>query len=672
MSRQEASSPWRTERSNSLLILKVFVVLYGISAIRLAIEFDDHERGNGFRSLLDIPSLSSKQDITHGAVAVPLIVGKPPKNVKETVSQTAPAAPVVPMMNSSVDFIRSLLSSKKERWSRNDVRWQSTERFLKDQKNTTTNMQQQQQEQQYGDVPLPKGQPVHKDKDDVRMTVDFLTFAVEHLSKWWEAMEVDRQRGTTEQAYQVMTETLLSYVHKHWHRHKNAKKVTMAPMVTMGPRNDSSSSSYSAAAAAMPQTVALMVFTPWKTKKSRVWSHTLSVCNLAASLLSLVRVGCGRVIVTTDVQFHRPTLLIMDGVFRLLTNPNKFQQEMHQKGDTTKTNGTVTANWRTNTQASITTSTRRAQLIQAQAKQLRLALETFFATHWKSASTQWDFVVGDTEITFRVVNCTQRNGIKKGKMGKSMIAKEGLATLKQAMLLSSSLLDPIRRNNHTFISSSEKGLERNDQSFAIQWLGQAEEEEHKWKYVYSTGADTILHVKGEALPTLARELDLGHVLIPHRLQPLPHESDFFFFSRSSSSSSSSGDDSVPKNVTTNSVIPSYGVFAHVQQMGSTDQCCDDGAHPNTDYNYDRVSSSSCNGTFWYLCGFGHNKNNKQDVVTLDDNREKDHIRLAPYGLFHLRNEGTGLVTFAGSQNGRRCIPQKATEKCYMSMVAVPR
>ncbi|KAL3934912.1 MAG: hypothetical protein SGBAC_009471, partial [Bacillariaceae sp.] len=58
---------------------------------------------------------------------------------------------------------------------------------------------------------------------------------------------------------------------------------------------------------------------------------------------------------------------------------------------------------------------------------------------------------------------------------------------------------------------------------AQKWVGSSGTD---WKYVYLTEPDTLLHTKAWLLPTIRDGLDSGLSFFPHRLQPLPHESDF--------------------------------------------------------------------------------------------------------------------------------------------------
>lgn len=145
-----------------------------------------------------------------------------------------------------------------------------------------------------------------------------------------------------------------------------------------------------------------------------------------------------------------------------------------------------------------------------------------------------------------------------------------------------------------------------------------------WKYVYLTEPDIILQTKPWVLPQLKNALDQGLVLAPHRLQPLPHESDFIGM----------GDEK--------RFVNAEGNFSTILDLDSLDGavCCDEhkkGYKPWKDF------FGSC-GTFWWECGFKRTGN-------------WSHAHLTPYSLIRL-NQGTGIVHLGATAHGRRCFPKK--------------
>ena len=145
-----------------------------------------------------------------------------------------------------------------------------------------------------------------------------------------------------------------------------------------------------------------------------------------------------------------------------------------------------------------------------------------------------------------------------------------------------------------------------------------------WKYVFLTEPDTILQTRPSALPELKQALDQGLILAPHRLQPLPHESDLIGMQDKSK------------------LVHDTGTFFNIVNLDMLDVavCCDEHAgnyRPWTDY------FENC-GIFWWECGF-----NKKF--------RRNHNHLSPYSLIRLQ-QGTGIVSLSATAHGRRCFPQK--------------
>ena len=178
------------------------------------------------------------------------------------------------------------------------------------------------------------------------------------------------------------------------------------------------------------------------------------------------------------------------------------------------------------------------------------------------------------------------------------------------------------------------------------WLGNSAAAS-SWKYVYLTEPDTILQTRIESLKAIHTALEDGMILMPHRLQPLPHESDLDF----ATTDNDDGDDDDGSTRTSSSTIsiPNYvhltGKFADkpvIDLYNQEDACCDQGTHP-------RMDIEPC-GNFWYACGFDNQNHN----VTEHDRR---HKRLLPYDFIRLR-EGTNIVSLAATEHGRMCRPEK--------------
>lgn len=180
----------------------------------------------------------------------------------------------------------------------------------------------------------------------------------------------------------------------------------------------------------------------------------------------------------------------------------------------------------------------------------------------------------------------------------------------------------------TLVKASLEGLQNAlrgnimTQTRAKQWLGSRPEASEYYKYVYLTEPDSLLQTRPSTLSQLKDALDKGMILTPHRLQPLPHESD------------------VTDMTNDNKFVPATGSFAHVIELNALkkDSCCDEQRGAFKPWKkYGKCESS----IFWWQCGF--NRGNK------------DHSRLEEYQLMRLQS-GMTIVTLAGTEHGRRCVP----------------
>lgn len=163
-----------------------------------------------------------------------------------------------------------------------------------------------------------------------------------------------------------------------------------------------------------------------------------------------------------------------------------------------------------------------------------------------------------------------------------------------------------------------------------EWFGDDREASH-WKYVYLTEPDSILQTRPSTLQAIKDEVDNGGIFAPHRLQPIPHESDLPYMGKQFYSlKDGDGFQSVVE------------LDAHA---GHHDVCCDE--YSGKDFKPGLHSFDNCGVGRWWACGFGRHKDNEDDP----------HMRLRPYQLMRL-SKGTGLVTIAGTLHGRRCIAAK--------------
>ena len=164
------------------------------------------------------------------------------------------------------------------------------------------------------------------------------------------------------------------------------------------------------------------------------------------------------------------------------------------------------------------------------------------------------------------------------------------------------------------------------------WLGDSQPPKY-WEYVYLTEQDNILQHRPSSLLKLRDEVNRGSVLLPHRLQPIPHAND------------------VGGALRRESYLPKTGGFSEVIELnGQTDTCCDDNWGP--DRSPGKTNFPDC-GKPWYACEFG----NPELPV-----ESRAHERLEVYKLIKLQ-QGTGITLLAGTAQGRRCTPTKNSMGC---------
>ena len=184
------------------------------------------------------------------------------------------------------------------------------------------------------------------------------------------------------------------------------------------------------------------------------------------------------------------------------------------------------------------------------------------------------------------------------------------------------------------------------------WLGidsgPGSKRHKKWKYVFLAEPDLLLVMKPNALSGLRRELEKGGVLAPHRLQPLPHASDF---------ESVEGIDNF--ELTAAHLIPNVPPFENVAEIDilSTtnqdyDSCCDRGTYKPS------LLHPTC-GDFWWRCGYNKMLTNPEISSEAIEQGLSSimvaHKRLMGYSLMRLK-QGTGVV-YASAEHGKTCSPK---------------
>mmetsp|Transcript_20866 Transcript_20866/g.50215 ORF Transcript_20866/g.50215 Transcript_20866/m.50215 type:complete len:468 (-) Transcript_20866:45-1448(-) len=171
----------------------------------------------------------------------------------------------------------------------------------------------------------------------------------------------------------------------------------------------------------------------------------------------------------------------------------------------------------------------------------------------------------------------------------------------------------------TTINPAKKEEEEEDDDDKFEPIVQS-----KWKYIFFTEPDILLTTRQSSLVAMGEALKQGYVLAPHRLQPIPHGSDFNGLEIANDMSR---------------VIPAAGAFEQVYEIDSNKMaCCDAGTYkPMTEFEpYDK---------FWWMSGFS-----KTSTMPV----EAAHKHLLSYPLIRLAN-GTQVV-FVGSEQGKLCHP----------------
>jgi hypothetical protein len=157
----------------------------------------------------------------------------------------------------------------------------------------------------------------HRRDHQLRMTLDYLDWGVEHLSHWWRRIGVPNNDA----GYRFFTSTLSAYVERH------ARQKEPFPVVLERMGDDS--------ARALHPTIAVVAFSQvqfdaeptnarWSASELAARDRNVSLLSLGATLASLVRVGMGRIVVVGSDPNDEP---VVHETFRLLQAPTPTQSE---------------------------------------------------------------------------------------------------------------------------------------------------------------------------------------------------------------------------------------------------------------------------------------------------------------------------------------------------------
>lgn len=162
--------------------------------------------------------------------------------------------------------------------------------------------------------------------------------------------------------------------------------------------------------------------------------------------------------------------------------------------------------------------------------------------------------------------------------------------------------------------------------YVQRWFGSNHDPSY-YQYLYLTEPDSILQSRPSTLKQIKQEVDQGGIVAPHRLQPIPHESDLRGLE--------------DKSLYLNEKDGFEEVLV-LDAVNNHDVCCDDTGANKPGMN----SFPKCPKNFrWWSCGLRYK----------DPNDPDPQKRLRPYKLIRLA-QGVGLTTIAGTLHARRCIP----------------
>ena len=222
-----------------------------------------------------------------------------------------------------------------------------------------------------------------------------------------------------------------------------------------------------------------------------------------------------------------------------------------------------------------------------------------------------------------------------------------------------------RYNNNNNNNNNLVGSE-SDSNSSLSSEGESDSSSSYWKYVLLTEPDSVLNLNHGLLPLMKDALDEGISFFPHRIHPLPHETD------------------LPNDTTLNRglYLPNVEPFSNVttlDPLGDDDEddnkdeeyiaCCDGGNIWPGFEGFKRNPQSK-----WWENGFRHlNDSSKNNNDNDNDNDNSTHINItaASYNLTKIRKghrrllkykwmrlkDGVGIV-FGSNNNGRFCVPSK--------------
>jgi len=434
------------------------------------------------------------------------------------------------------------------------------------------------------------------------MLVDWSDLCVEHLSKWWGMMRIlgDDKPG--------MFPHVISILDNYIRRHLNNMSPSSTTLSSLLPPKE------------LKNTIVMAAFMPYKSQKrgelldetDESKSRQLTSYSLAATILSLFNVGFSRLIVIGREDNGREFTRQACEILKSILDENRNNDNNNNDYSTEKL--TVVLNDHDDDDDDNNDDGND---------------NTIATIGHSSPSTELNFEPIMEIAHIKIIHGEWMKGEmmpgRERKKNSYNIPRGAVIGLQKALM---GKLDSIK--------------EQDD------WLGRNYDLKY-WKYVYLTEPDTILNLNHNLLPLIRKALDDGISLFPHRLHPLPHETD------------------LPTNNTFNRglYLPNHPPFSNITTLDPFGDnyisCCDDGLSAPGKQNWtihhgprSETVNEGCKGR-WWECGFiehdGSTEFNMTEVI-------QGHARLLTYRFMRLHN-GIG-ISFGTNNQGRQCIPSKTS------------
>ena len=175
------------------------------------------------------------------------------------------------------------------------------------------------------------------------------------------------------------------------------------------------------------------------------------------------------------------------------------------------------------------------------------------------------------------------------------------------------------------IDNLQKAMRKNLSNFE-DFLGN---DPSRWKFVYFSEHDLILHTRASALPAISDRLAKGFAISAHRFQPLPHIVDY------------------PEHTWRAQLLSNTGNLGTFHDLDAqTDACCYIGNFQPGRVN---LPSDTCRPVSWYGCGLGTDLPDNSDAI------KEYYKKMNQYPMIRLVD---GIRVPLVNEHARVCVPSK--------------